>query len=91
GWEEAHQGASIRIPAIYKVIIKYVSPTYLIIVFGAFCYQNLGEWIRAVNQEPIRQYAVGLMVAIIVLLITCLAAGEKRWEEKGLGLEGRAE
>lgn len=91
GWEEAHQGSSVRIPSFYKIVIKYIAPLYLLIIFGSFCYKNLPEWIKAVAEEPTRQYAVGLIFGIIALLVVCLVAGEKRWEEKGLGLEGKAE
>lgn len=35
GWEELHQGAEIRVPAVFKYMIKYVTPVYLaaILVF----------------------------------------------------------
>ncbi|HTJ00818.1 MAG TPA: sodium-dependent transporter [Dongiaceae bacterium] len=35
-WAETHRGAEMRIPRIFKFIIKYVSPTFLIIVFAMF-------------------------------------------------------
>jgi SNF family Na+-dependent transporter len=41
GWREMHSGASIRIPPIYKVVMKYIAPLYLAIVFVGFCVQNL--------------------------------------------------
>jgi SNF family Na+-dependent transporter len=43
GLEEAHQGAQMRIPGFFRFIIKYVSPTYLLIVFGGFLIQNLPD------------------------------------------------
>lgn len=91
GWEEAHQGAAIRIPIVYKFILKYVSPTYLLLVFSAFCYQNLGDWINNVAAEPARQYAVGLMALVTALLVLCLWLGEQRWHDKDIGIEGRPE
>lgn len=33
GWEEITRGADIKVPIIFKFIIKYVSPIFLIIVF----------------------------------------------------------
>ena len=33
GWKELHSGASIRIPRVFKFIMKYIAPTYLIVVF----------------------------------------------------------
>ena len=39
GFEELGRGAEIRIPQFYKFIIKYVSPLYLLTIFGFWCYQ----------------------------------------------------
>jgi len=33
GWDEINAGADIRLPKIYKYIIKYVTPTILLVIF----------------------------------------------------------
>jgi SNF family Na+-dependent transporter len=33
GWKEINEGADIKVPIIFKYIIKYVSPVFLLIVF----------------------------------------------------------
>jgi SNF family Na+-dependent transporter len=43
-WAAAHEGAQMRIPRVYKVIIKYVTPTYLLIIFAMFTLQNVFGW-----------------------------------------------
>jgi SNF family Na+-dependent transporter len=91
GWKEAHTGAQMKIPGFYKIIMKYVAPAYLIIVFVAFSVQNLGGWIRGVAEEPLRQGALLLVVATIALLVVCTAIGEKRWRAAGLDVDGRHE
>jgi NSS family neurotransmitter:Na+ symporter len=89
GWKETHEGAMMRIPSFYKFIMKYVAPLYLIIVFVAFCRSNLGDWIQAVADEPVRQGALGLIAAVILLLVVCTRIGEKRWRAQGLDIDGR--
>src|SRR3989304_5051244 len=37
GFEEAHHGAHVRIPGFYRFIMKYVTPTYLLVIFAFFC------------------------------------------------------
>jgi SNF family Na+-dependent transporter len=91
GWQEAHAGAQIRIPGFYKFVMKYVAPLYLIVVFLAFCAQNLGGWFRGVAEEPLRQGALALVVAVTVLLVVCTAIGEKRWRAAGLDVDGKQE
>jgi SNF family Na+-dependent transporter len=44
GWAIAHEGAEMRIPIIYKFIIKYVTPAFLLIIFFLFVLQNVFGW-----------------------------------------------
>ncbi|MCF7689713.1 MAG: sodium-dependent transporter [Cephaloticoccus sp.] len=44
GWSIAHEGAEMRIPNIYKFIIKYITPTFLLIIFSLFLMQNVFGW-----------------------------------------------
>ena len=88
GLKEAHEGAHIRIPAFYKIVMKYVAPLYLIIVFLAFCVQNLGDWVRGVAREPLQQGALILIAATALLLIVCTNLGTKRWRAAGLDVDG---
>jgi hypothetical protein len=88
GLDEAHDGARIRIPGFYRPILKYVAPTYLLVVFGAFAYKSLPVWIADVAADPVRQYALGLMLSVTALLCFCVRIGEKRLEEDNIPLEG---
>lgn len=89
GWKEAHQGAQIRIPGFYRVIMKYVAPAYLLIVFAAFCYSNLGGWIKDAMATPAKQLALGLIAAVTVFLMVCVWIGEKRWRAMGLDIDNK--
>jgi hypothetical protein len=78
----------MRIPGFYKVIMKYVAPVYLILVFVMFCKNNLGGWIDGVAAEPLRQGALALVAAVTVFLLACVRVGEKRWRRAGMDLDG---
>ncbi|MEM9353090.1 MAG: sodium-dependent transporter [Planctomycetota bacterium] len=41
GHEEAHKGAHIRIPWFVQLMLKYVVPVYLLVIFTTFCVQKL--------------------------------------------------
>ena len=41
GYNEAQQGAELQIPRVWKFVIKYISPVYLVTVFVAWCLTNL--------------------------------------------------
>ena len=89
GVEEAHKGAQLKIPRFYRFIMKYVTPTYLLVVFAAFSYNNLPSWLGAVAAQPLKQGAMAMIVGTLVLLLICTRVGEKRWRAAGLDLDGR--
>jgi len=43
-WKEAHRGAELRIPAIFKPIMKFVSPIYLLGIFVLWVLFNVFGW-----------------------------------------------
>ena len=41
GQEEAHEGAHIRIPWFVQLMLKYVVPVYLLVIFVCFCWEKM--------------------------------------------------
>jgi NSS family neurotransmitter:Na+ symporter len=97
GLAEAHKGAQMRIPRIFRFIIKYVAPAYLLVIFVGFCVSKVPDYARAVlgdaesGIEPNHNalYAWGVILASIVLLLVTTAIGARRWRAAGLDLDGR--
>ena len=44
GWKEAHEGAAMRIPLIFKFIMKWVSPAFLGVVLLMFILSSVFGW-----------------------------------------------
>ncbi|HZI26531.1 MAG TPA: hypothetical protein VFD64_00150 [Gemmatimonadaceae bacterium] len=86
GWREIHNGASIRLPPVFKFIMKYVAPTYLIVVFVGFCVQNLGSSISGAWASTGSRVAIITIVATLILLTLIVRAGEGRWRREGIDL-----
>ena len=89
GWKELHEGAHVRIPRVYKFVMKWVAPLYLLTVFFFFCKNNLGGWIRNAANDPLQQGGLALVGGTLLLLIVCLRIGEKRWRAQGLDIDDR--
>jgi neurotransmitter:Na+ symporter, NSS family len=89
GIKEAHHGALMKIPGFYRVVLKYVTPTYLLVVFAAFAWSNLGGWVRDALADPLQLGALALIVAVLALLVVCLWIGEYRWRLLGMDVDGR--
>lgn len=51
-WKELTAGAEIKIPAFFKFIIKYVTPTYLIAILAAWIYTDGWNVITLKNIDP---------------------------------------
>ncbi|MGB2599359.1 MAG: sodium-dependent transporter [Candidatus Omnitrophota bacterium] len=82
-WEEAHHGADMRIPGIYKYIIKYVTPVFLLAVLAAWFFQDWLPIMRMDNISPenapyIMATRVGLLLLFLALAIMVKVAWKKR-------------
>jgi SNF family Na+-dependent transporter len=88
GLREAHVGAQIRIPRIFRFIIKYVAPTYLLVVFVGFCTQNLPAYARNVAQHEVVRGTVVLIGLVLALLVALVWAGARRLRAAGVDVDG---
>jgi hypothetical protein len=100
GLAEAQHGAQMRIPGIFRFVIKYLAPAYLIVIFVGFLVQSLPDttaadgtvtpgWISRIAADSTIQLSLGVMLASIVLLLVTTAIGARRWRAAGLDLDGR--
>jgi neurotransmitter:Na+ symporter, NSS family len=83
GFEEIDRGAAIRVPRVVGFVLKYISPVYLLVVFGFWVKQNLagaeGNRLAAIRDDPGVRWSVlflGLVAAFFALLI---GQAVKRW------------
>jgi len=61
GFAEAHRGAHLRIPSVFRYIIKYLSPAYLLIIFGLWVWFNVLGW----NPETRRLEPTGYVADLV--------------------------
>jgi neurotransmitter:Na+ symporter, NSS family len=96
GWKEAHRGAEIRMPNIFKPVLKYLSPLYLIIIFILFVMFNVFGWdpktgafnptsyiddLIGSNPNNVARLSV-LLIAVFLIFFLILAAGAgRRWDK----------
>jgi hypothetical protein len=81
GFQLAHQGAAIRIPSIFKFIMRYVSPVFLLVIFSMWVAVNVfglnfqtgeasySDYVKDLFIEPniIAWLSVGLIAAVAAL------------------------
>ena len=50
GWKEITTGADIKVPIIFRYIIKYITPVFILFVFfGALFRPEGDDWVAAIN------------------------------------------
>lgn len=95
GFEEAHRGAAIRIPGFFKIVMKYISPLFLLVIFVLWVAKNVfgfsfesgetkpsGYVTDLFSQEPnpVAWMSVGLIL-LVGGLITVIIARTKVYNE----------
>jgi len=78
----AEIGAEMKLPGMFKFVIKYVSPLYLGVVFVMWCFQNLPGYVRALGKGGVPLYTVLLIVVVAILLLVTIRLGERRWDQR---------
>jgi SNF family Na+-dependent transporter len=82
-WKEIHHGAHIRVPRVFKFIIKYVTPVYLLTVLGAWFYQ---EWLSVIFMKGVeaanRPYVIGTRLSLVLLFVVIVVLVRIAWKRK---------
>ncbi len=82
-WEEIHHGADMKIPTVYKYVIKYVTPFFLLTVLGAWFFQ---EWMPIISMSNVspgnRPYIVATRIGLCVLFLILGIMVKIAWKRK---------
>jgi SNF family Na+-dependent transporter len=49
GWEEITRGADMEVPRVFRFVIRWVTPAFLLLIFVAAMMKPAGEWSAAVT------------------------------------------
>ena len=84
GYEEGMRGAELRIPPIWKFVIKYISPVFLLAVFVMWCKDNLPERIKVLRSEEgaVPFYSICMLATVAVFLLILIHLASKRWSSQ---------
>jgi len=86
GWVEMHKGADLKVPRIFKFILTYITPVYLLVMLGVWTYQDAVKEFLMKGKDPAnRPYLWGARVMIVGLLLVMLLLIRKAWNKKKTG------
>lgn len=79
-WEELHRGAELDIPPIFRFIMKYVTPAFLLLILGAWLIQQGIPVIGLRDVPPAHRPAVlATRLGLTLLFILLLALVRHAW------------
>lgn len=69
GWEELNRGAHIKLPIVFKYIMKYVTPVYLICVLTSWLFVEGWDFITLKGIDPLEKVTfLGLTLSKITFI-----------------------
>lgn len=85
GFEEAHRGAQMRIPRFFGILLKYVTPAYLLVIFGSWLNQQLPSYLKSIVANDVALLTVIYLVIMFGFLMLMVHLAGERWREQGMG------
>lgn len=93
GMAEIDRGAEIRLPRVLGFVLKYVTPTYLFLVFGFFIWDQIkakpedSYFHAAISNHKVTMTIV-FILAVAALFGMLIAASVRRWRKLEAAQEG---
>jgi SNF family Na+-dependent transporter len=83
GWEDMHQGADLKVPKVFKFILKYITPVYMLVVLGGWAYQEAIAKLL-MKGEPVshRPYLWGARAMFLGLILLTILMVWLAWRKR---------
>ena len=82
-WDEIHKGADMRVPRVYKFIIKYVTPMFLFFILGMWLWQ---EWLPIIFMKGVspaaRPYILATRLGLALIFAVLAILVRVAWRRK---------
>ncbi|MFC1692814.1 sodium-dependent transporter [Candidatus Latescibacterota bacterium] len=84
-WKEIHRGADVKLPWIFRIVIKYITPSFLLIILFTWTYQQAIPILKMEGVSPENRIWVMLTRILLISLIVVLIMLIKRaWRGRPL-------
>ena len=85
GIEEAQRGAQLSLPRVFRFVVKYVSPLYLLTIFVLWSQQNLPGYVTTLSQGGVPLVTVGVILGVLALFLALVRVAGARWDARSQG------
>ena len=88
GWQEINTGAKIRLPRVFRYILTYVTPVYLVVMLGSWIWQQALPKLALVGvSAEARPFILAARLAMLAVLVAMSLLVWYAWRR---GTAGRA-
>ena len=90
GLSELAHGAEIKLPKALPFVLKYITPLFLILIFGSWLTKEIfsqGPYIRALQEDGVVQGTIGFILFITALFSVLVHLAVRRWRRAEQTLE----
>jgi len=86
GFAELEKGADIKVPRVLKLVLKYVTPVYLIGILAVWTYQDAVDKLLMVGEDPARlPYLWGARLMFAGAIAVCMLLIRAAWKRRRIG------
>ena len=82
-WDEIHKGADMRVPGVYKFIIKYITPLFLFFILGMWFWQ---EWMPIILMKNVstadHAFIQATRIGLLLIFLVLAALVRVAWKRK---------
>lgn len=80
GHELLNEGAHIRVPWFVQIMLKYVTPAYLLAIFVGICITKGQAYYDTLQKGGVPLYSVLFILTILAFLLLLIHIAGKRWD-----------
>jgi hypothetical protein len=81
GMAELKEGSELNIPGWVAFVIKYVSPVYLLAIFGMWAHQHFADRLKVLVEDPAVLTTVCFIVAVLGFFLLLISQAVRRWNK----------
>jgi SNF family Na+-dependent transporter len=88
-WDEIHKGADMQVPKIYKIIIKYITPLFLLAILMSYFWQNESRALMFMKNIPAENkiFIVGTRLGLAAIFLILAVLVKIAWRRKRVQAE----
>ena len=83
GAKELDSGGLIKVPGVVQVMLKYVTPVFLLVILGATIVNQSGGYVKNFQEDPVARYSVMMIGLALLFLMVTIGIAIARWSREG--------